>query len=207
METQLDLESIDTVLGTTRSVRRRLDMDRPVDRATLYECINLSTQAPMGLGGESWRFLVVTDDEQKQRIADLYKSVITTMIETNQVDIKPTQHALIERLPKIQAMIFVCIVGEPPGSEVSSQIGFYGAILPVAWSLMLALRSRGLGATWTSLLASRQSDVSEILNIPEGVVQTVMFPVAYTKDANLKMVDRQDAREVTYWNVWGERDL
>ncbi len=90
---------------------------------------------------------------------------------------------------------------------MSSQIGLYGSILPVAWSLMLALRSRGLGATWTSLLASRQREISDILSIPEGVIQTVMFPVAYTKDAKLKNAKRLDAREVTYWNSWGEKEL
>ncbi len=204
---ELDLQSVDEVLGTTRSVRRRLDLDRHVARSVLYDCINLATQAPMGLGGESWRFIVVTDGEQKKQIADLYEEVITTMVADSRVDIKPTQHALIERLPKIPALIFVCIIGSPPGEEVSSQIGLYGSILPVAWSLMLALRSRGLGATWTSLLASRQREISDILSIPEGVIQTVMFPVAYTKDAKLKNAKRLDAREVTYWNSWGEKEL
>ena len=199
----LDLGSVDTVLGTTRSVRRKLDLSRPVEPQVLYDCINLSTQAPMGLGGESWRFLVVTDRKRKQKIADVYRSVIMSMIEDRGIDIKPTQHALIERLPEMPAMIFVCIIGTPPGAEVSSQIGFYGSILPTAWSLMLALRSRNLGATWTSLLSSRQEEIGEILEVPQGVVQTVMLPVAYTKGANLKRAQRQDARELTYWNSWG----
>ena len=202
----LDLASVDAVLGTTRSVRRKLDLSRPVEPEVLYECINLSTQAPMGLGGESWRFLVVTERARKEKIAAIYKGMIMSLIEDRGVDIKPTQHALIERLPDMPALIFVCIIGTPPGDEVSSQIGFYGSILPTAWSLMLALRSRNLGATWTSVLASRQSEIGEILEVPEGVVQTVMFPVAYTKGAKLKRAERQDARKLTYWNSWGNSE-
>lgn len=202
----LDLASVDAVLGTTRSVRRKLDLSRPVEPEVLYDCINLSTQAPMGLGGESWRFLVVTDRARKEKIAHIYKGVIMSMIEDRGIPIKPTQHALIERLPDMPAMIFVCIIGEPPGAEVASQIGFYGSILPTAWSLMLALRSRNLGATWTSLLASRQDEIAKILEVPEGVVQTVMFPVAYTKGAKLKRAERQDARKLTYWNSWGNSE-
>jgi nitroreductase len=81
-------------------------------------------------------------------------------------------------------------------------VGFYGSVLPAAWSLMLALRSRNLGSTWTSLLASRQQEVGDILEIPEGVVQTVMLPVGYTKDARLRKADRKDAKLVTYWDQW-----
>ena len=202
----LDLSSVDTVLSTTRSVRRKLDLSRPVEPEVIYECINLSTQAPMGLGGESWRFLVVTERERKEKIAEIYKGLIMRLIEERGVPIKPTQHALIERLPQMPALIFVCIIGEPPGAEVSSQIGFYGSILPTAWSLMLALRSRNLGSTWTSVLASQQTEIAEILEVPDGVVQTVMFPVAYTKGAKLKRAERQDARHLTYWNSWGNSD-
>ena len=58
----IDLESVDTVLSTARSVRRRLDFARPVEPEVIFDCIDVATQAPTGLGGESWRFLVVTDD-------------------------------------------------------------------------------------------------------------------------------------------------
>ena len=198
----LDLESVDRVLGTARSVRRKLDLDRPVEPDVLFDCINLATQAPTGLVGESWRFVVVTEPERKQRVAEIYRGVLEELV-AGGLEIKPTQRALIDRLPHVPAMIFVCVIAEPPGTEVSRQVGFYGSILPAAWSLMLALRSRGLGTTWTSVLAARAEPIAEVLDMPEGVMQTVMLPVAYTKGAKLRWADRLDAREVTYWNSWG----
>ncbi len=198
----LDLESVDHVLSTVRSVRRRLDFSRSVDPEVIYDCINIATQAPTGIYGESWRFLVVTDTEKKAQIASLYRAVITDFQRERGLEIKGAQQALMDRLHEIPAMIFVCYIGDAPGPEVAEQVGFYGSVLPAAWSLMLALRSRNLGSTWTSLLASRQQEVGEILGIPEGVVQTVMLPVGYMKGAKLRKANRVDAREVTFWNEW-----
>lgn len=199
----LHLESVDHVLSTARSVRRKLDFSRPVEPEVLFECINVSTQAPTGIGGESWRFVVVTESEKKQRLADVYRTVITDMERERGLVIKSTQRALMDRLHEIPAMIFVCTIGIPPGPEIPAQVGFYGSVLPSAWSLMLALRARNLGSTWTSLLASRQEEVGAILEVPEGVILTVMLPVGYMKGAKLKKADRMDAREVTFWNQWG----
>lgn len=199
----LDLHSVDALLSTTRSVRRKLDFDRTIEPDLLYECIDLATQAPMGIGGESWRFLVVTEPERKQAIADLYRDVIEGFEAAGRLRIKDTQKALIARLPDMPAMIFVYINAPAPGAEVANQVGFYGSILPVAWSLMLALRSRGLGTTWTSLLASRQSELAQLLKAPTDSTLTVMFPVAHMKGAVLKATNRQPAREVTFWNAWG----
>lgn len=199
----LDIESVDHVLSTARSVRRNLDFERPVEPEVLFECINVSTQAPTGIGGESWRFMVVTDAAKKQQLADVYREVITDLERQRGLQIKATQRALMDRLHEIPAMIFVCYIGTAPGPEIPAQVGFYGSVLPSAWSLMLALRARNLGATWTSLLSSRQAEVGAILQVPDGVVQTVMFPVGYMKGATLRKADRKDAREVTYWNQWG----
>ena len=100
-------------------------------------------------------------------------------------------------------MILVCSLGLPPDADTAGQVGYFGSILPAAWSLMLALRARGIGATWTSLLAARQAEVAEVVGLPDGALLTVMLPIAYAKGANLKRAKRMDAREVTYWDQWG----
>jgi hypothetical protein len=38
---------------------------------------------------------------------------------------------------------------------------------------------------------------------PSWVTQTILLPVAYTKDAVLRPAKRKGAGEVTYWNRWG----
>lgn len=200
----IDVASVDTVLATARSVRRRLDFERPVPREVILECIEVATQAPTGLGGESWRFVVVTAPDKKQAIAAIYAEVLDELARARGVDVKPTQKALVARLHEIPAMILVCTIADGPSTEIAGQVAYYGSVLPAAWSLMLALRARDLGTTWTTLLASRQAEVAEILGIPDSVVNTVMLPVGYTKDARLKRADRLAAETVTFWDGWGE---
>ena len=98
----IDLGSVDTVLATARSVRRKLDFARPVPREVILECIDIATQAPTGLGGESWRFLVVEAAEKKQAIAGIYGAVLDELAEARGVAIKPTQRALVDRLHEIK---------------------------------------------------------------------------------------------------------
>lgn len=199
----IDLASVDTVLATARSVRRKLDFERPVPKEVLLECIDIATQAPTGLGGESWRFLVVMDPDKKQALATVYGAVLEELASARGVAIKPTQRALVDRLHEIPAMIFVCTVAEGPSPEIAGQVAYYGSVLPAAWSLMLALRARSLGTTWTTLLSSRQAEVAAILDIPESVVTTVMLPVGYTKGARLRRAERLEAKRVTFWDGWG----
>jgi nitroreductase len=198
-----DLESVDRVLSTTRSVRRRLDFDRVVEPEVIERCIDLATQAPTGVVAENWRFIVVTSPEKKLALARLYRDALRVLSEARDGDVKSTQQALADRLHEIPSLILVCGEGTPPSGSLAMQVGYFGSILPAAWSLMLALRARGLGATWTSLLTFHSDEVARILAIPEGVTQTVLLPVGYMKDAVLRVASRKPAKEVTYWDAWG----
>lgn len=196
-------EDIDRVMTTTRSVRRRLDFERPIDPELIEACIDIATQAPTGLPPESWRFLIITEPKPKAQLAELYRNALETMSRARGGDLKPTQRALAERLHEIPALILACSLGRPASDSVARQVAFYGSILPAAWSLMLALRARGLGATWTTLHLLHEEDVARLLGIPADVTQTVMLPVGHLKDAVLRPAPRRPAAEVTYWNHWG----
>ena len=204
------------VVRTTRSVRRRLDWDRPVEPEVIEECIEAAVQAPTGLNREAWRFVVITEEATKLRIAELYRSGFDALTDrfrgaipkdVKQEDLpseKPTYKGLAENLHRMPALILVCSEGRPDPASTAMQVAFYGSVLPAAWSLMLALRARGLGATWTTLLVTEEERVAEALGIPSDVTQTILLPVAYTKDAVLRPAKRKRAREVTFWNRWGE---
>jgi len=199
----MDLASVDEVLRTTRSVRRRIDFERSVPPELLEECIEIATQAPVGIGGENWRFLVLTDALPKAAVAELYRRALDRFESAAGIRAKPAQQALAKRLHEIPALILVCAEGLPAAESIPMQVGFYGSILPAAWSLMLALRARGLGSTWTSLHLLYADETARRLGIPDGVTQTVLLPVGYTKDAVLNPATRKPPHEVIYWNGWG----
>ena len=63
----------DELLSTTRAVRRRLDLERPVDRSVVEECLELAFQAPNGSNGQEWSWVLVDDPDLRRRLADLYR--------------------------------------------------------------------------------------------------------------------------------------
>ncbi len=205
------------VVRTTRSVRRRLDLDRPVEIEVLERCIEAAVQAPTGLNREAWRFLILTDPEPRQRVADLYRSSFdafarrfenerpTELEGVRSPEERPTYVDLAQNLHRMPALILVCSEGRPDPINSAMQVAFFASVLPAAWSLMLALRAEGLGTTWTTLLLGEEERVAEALGIPEGVTQTVLLPVAYTQGARLRPAKRKPVAEVTYWNRWGHR--
>lgn len=202
------------VVSTARSVRRRLDFDRPVAPALIERCIDAAVQAPTGLNREAWRFLVLTDPEPKRQVAELYRESMAALTERLAGQLpdsmkgqklpseRPNYVGLAENLQRMPALILVCSLGRPDPANTAMQVAFYGSVLPAAWSLMLALRASGLGTTWTTLLVSEEERVAEALGIPSDVTQTILLPVAWTKGAVLRPADRKGAAEVTHWNRW-----
>jgi nitroreductase len=196
------------VLRTTRSVRRRLDFERPVPPEVIEACIDLAVQAPTGANREGWRFVVVTDPERKLAIADVYRRALArwTAVRAGQPGapaIRPAVRALAERMHEVPALILACVEGRPDPASVAQQVALYGSILPAAWSLMLALRARGLGSAWTTLHLRYEREVAALLGIPDGITQAALLPVAYFLGDDFQPAQRADPRQFTYWDTWG----
>ena len=210
-----DLASVDYILQTTRSVRKRLDLTRPVEREIVLECLDVALQAPTGGNSQSWHWLILTDPDKKAQIADYYRQAWRTYIKTggapSRGEGEPGQRRkvfasanyLAKHLADVPMMIFACIDGRPEGSFNSA--GIYGSIIPAAWSLMLALRARGIGSAWTTLHLAYESECNAILGIPDHVTTAVMLPVAYFTGETFKPAKRLPAHELTYWDHWGQK--
>ena len=90
----LDLTN-DELLSTTRAVRKRLDLTRPVPPEVILECLKLAQQAPTGGYAENWHFVVVTDPEKKAGLADLWLNPITYVL----IGLIITMRRYLESLP------------------------------------------------------------------------------------------------------------
>jgi nitroreductase len=202
----------DEVLSTTRAVRKRLDLDRPVEREVILDCLRLAVQAPTGSNSQGWRWLVVTDAEKRAALADIYRSVGLAYLEmagstaegqTRRVYESAVHLAnILERVP---VHVIPCI---EPAIDLSSNLAAasaYGSIIPAAWSFQLALRSRGLGSVWTTLHLGRERDAAELLGIPDGVTQVALIPVAYTIGTDFKPAARPPVEDITSWDTWDQR--
>jgi nitroreductase len=206
----MDLASIDELLSTTRAVRRRLDLTRPVERDVILECIQLAMQAPTASNDQNWRWMVVTDADKRAAIAQLYRELAgdyltqaaaaATNPQTRRV--YESAQAFTATLAQVPVYVIPCIERRFDGAPVMIAAAAWGSILPAAWSFLLALRSRGLGSVWTTLHLAREREVAELLGIPDTVTQAALFPVAYTIGTDFKPASRPSAETITSWNSW-----
>ena len=204
-----DIEEADRLLMTTRAVRKRLDFDRDVPDQIIFDCIDAAEQAPSGGNDASRRWIVVRDPEIKERLGEIYRESGQFM---NRVAdrLEGTGHEkeqvfsssayLVENFAKAPALVIAAIWGI---HDDSGRPGLFDSVVPSAWSFNLALRARGLGSTWTTMLNANVDELAEILGIPDGVTTIVTFPVAYTKGRSFNAVPRRPAAEITYFDQWG----
>ncbi len=210
----MDLQTVDKLLTTTRSVRKRLDLTRPVEREVIAECLQIAIQAPTGSNQQKWHFVVISDADKRARIAAYYKQSFDGYLggarqanvghaQTNRVLDSATY--LSENMQHVPILIIPCYEGRVETSGQQAQAGFYGSILPATWSLMLALRARGLGSAWTTLHLKYAQEVAQVVGIPDDMTQAALLPVAYYTGDDFKPAKRRPAQDVTYWDSWGER--
>jgi nitroreductase len=222
----MDIAAVDYLLTTTRSVRKRLDLRRPLEPAILERCIEIAMQAPTALYGQTWHFVVVTDPAKKHDIAEVYRRVTReyrsgTVVPDRYLSqlhfikdpadprYEPQQRMyassahLIAHLHEVPILVIPCIEGRMENEGLAAQASMYGSILPATWSLMLALRARGIGSAWTTLHLVYEREVGRLLGIPESITQAALLPIAYYIGAEFKPAKRLPVRERVYWDYWG----
>ena len=225
---KIDLASVDHVMKTTRTVRLCLDLERSVPESLIEEAIEVALQAPTGANSQTWRFVVVTDENLRSRIADLYRQgaerylagetgVTRTgvAVDKQYPDDDPRQQRmplivksavhLIENLHRVPVHIMLFLENRFDHEDVFTQGSMWGSILPAAWSLMLALRARGVASAWTTFTLMYEKEIQELLGVPAHYTQAVLLPVAWLKGGDLRPAKRFPARDVTFWNGWDKQ--
>jgi len=212
MTAPFDLTETDRLLSTTRAVRRRLDLERPVKRDVILDCIGLSQQAPTASNTQQWRWMVVMDPAKRKALGEIYargKQFIEqgkAQIPDNDAQthrVYDSAEWLLDHLGEAPALVIPCLQGRlPEGAPNGMAAAAYGSIYPAMWSFQLALRSRGLGSTLTTVTLFFEADVAKVLNMPDDVMQVALLPVAYTKGTDFKVAVRPPPQEITYFDEW-----
>jgi nitroreductase len=208
--TAVDIAAVDEVLSTTRAVRRRLDLTRPVEREVILECLRLAVQAPTASNSQNWRWLIVDDPDKRAAIAEIYRScgeayladAARTTEDPQTRRVYESAHTLSATLAQVPIHVIPCIEGRLENSPLPVAAAAWASIIPAAWSFMLALRARGLGSVWTTLHLVKADEVADLLGIPGDVTQAALLPVAYTLGTDFKPAVRPPVETITSWNTW-----
>ena len=210
----------DELLTTTRAVRRRLDMSRPVPDDLVRECIEIAMQSPSGSNHMSMEFVIVRDSEKRRALGDLYRQCyeiyrglpgvyIRTIDKGDAASNAQQQRSadsadyLGEHMGDAPVLVIACVRGRTDGMPAMVTSSRMGNVLPAMWSFMLAARARGLGTCWTTVHLFMEQQAAELLGIPFDEVQQVcMSPVAFTAGTDFKPADRPPADSIIHWDGW-----
>ncbi len=215
--TALPLTS-DEVLTTTRTVRKRLDLTRPVPMPLIRECLEIALQAPSGSNSQGWEWLVITDPQQRAAVSAVYKRACEEYLEAmpsveklsggdperaaTMGRIRESTRYLSDHMAEVPVLVIPCIRAGRHGLDAGNQSGLWGSILPAAWSYMLAARSRGLGTAWTTLHLTYEAEVAEVLQLPPGIAQAMLIPTAYYTGETFKPAARTPLDSVLHVDRW-----
>ncbi len=214
--------SPDELLTTTRSVRKRLDFSRPVEPELLRECLEIAVQAPTGGNRQHWHFVMVTDRQQidalgkiyqkgwviyRQEQASLAQAAQSKRMSTDRIAtlarVADSANYLADHMHEVPAMLIPCGFGRIDNIPSSQQAGYWGSILPAAWSFMLAARARGLGTCWTTIHLYYEQEAAQVLGIPyEKITQCALIPIAHTLGTDFKPGSRVPQEEIVHWDRW-----
>lgn len=209
----------DQLLTTTRAVRKRLDLGRPVEPELVRECVELAAQAPTGSNAQGWHFVVVTDPAKREALAEFYREGFTTFYGdrdaamagmpqddpgylATQERVVDSAAYLADHLGQVPVHVIPCVEGRFEEGPVMLHASIWGSLLPAAWSFCLAARARGLGTCWTTLHLIREREAAELLGLPDNIMQGALIPVAHTKGTDFKPGARRDLDRVLHLDGW-----
>lgn len=209
--------SPDDLLTTTRTVRKRLDLSRPVPMSLIRECLEVALQAPSGSNRQGWQWIVVDDPGLRRSIGDIYREQTEAYLASegsaarlfaDDPERAPVQRRvgdsvawLAEHMGDAPVLMIPCIRASedlPAGNQAS----LWGSLLPAVWNYMLAARLRGLGTAWTTLHLGREKEVADLLGLPPGVHQGALVPTAFYTGDTFRPAPRVPLDEVLHVNAW-----
>ena len=210
--------SFDHVLLTTRAVRKRLDLYRPVEQDVLRECFELAQQAPTQSDTQGFHFIVVTDKVQRAALGDLFRrghAIYKTLPDgvygikhsdmqqdATRLRIMKSLEYLADHIHEVPVHVVPCVVGSTDGKPPVAVSALLGSVIPAAWSFMLAARSRGLGTCWTNLHLLLAEEADKVLGLPAGVMQVALIPTAYTIGLEFRPAHRRSLDEILHRDRW-----
>lgn len=207
----------DELLTTTRTVRKRLDLMRPVPLDLIRECLEIALQAPSGANRQRWHWMVIIDPEVRRAVGEIYReraedyAASATYVAKLHADdpnrsrvqkrVGDSTEYLAEHMGEVPALVIPCLKA---GAELpaGNQASLWGSILPAAWSYMLAARSRGLGTAWTTLHLGREKEVADLLGMPVGIHQAAIIPTAFYTGETFKPAPREPLDTVLHIDKW-----
>lgn len=208
-------------LMTTRAMRRL--SDEPVSDATIQRILRAAVQAPSGGNIQPYQFLVVTDQDVKDRLGAIYlraheryEPAIQKYIPAFRDDAAERRHQrnwaatdhLARNLAAVPALVLVLVPKISMAiedDEGTLDVGpVYASVYPAVQNLILAARNEGLGTVLTTVFRIYEDEVREVCEIPERFEVVALMPLG-VPTGTWGVASRRPAESLTSWNKFGNK--
>lgn len=214
------MDALEAIM-TTRAIRRF--SDEPVTDEEIWTCLRAAVQAPSGGNVQPWRFLVVRDPAQKERIAEVYRRSYERYEPALLASLPPfpddasrqrflrmlrSSRHLAENLARAPALVLVLaarvdLTLHDAGGPLD--IGsVHASVYPAVQNLVVAARALGIGTALTTVYRIHHDELRRICEIPDRFEVAALVPMGRPR-GRFGVAPRRPAEAVTYWDRFGSR--
>ena len=189
-------EAIDTQRGI------RYFKPDPVPDDLITRLLQAAIKAPTGGVSQGWSFIVIRDLETRRRIGDMYRAgskfVFGPDLTAQQRRVYRAAQHLEDHMEDVPVLVLACIQADPGTTSWAS------SIYPAVQNLLLAARGLGLGSVLTTRQRRFESEIKELLGIPDDVVTAALLPIGFPAEGtSYGPTRRRPLDEVAFNDQWG----
>ncbi len=200
--------------------------DQPVPRDTLYRVLDSARFAPSGGNRQGWRVVVVTDPAKRTRMRELYEQPWRAYTEQTGMrailddpdraaELSPGRLRMLtgadefaHTFDRVPVHLVPCVVVDALAivdrSLPRPSIVGGASIYPFVQNVLLGLRAEGLGAAFTTLLTPAESEVKQLLGIPDDIALAGHISVGYRSDPWPRRLARNPVEDFAFGETYGQ---
>ncbi len=203
------MSEITEALKQRRSIRHYTN--EPVPTEVIRHLLEIASYAPNAHNSQPWRFIVITDPERKEALADSMAQVWLKELDAEHVPKNTawkTVNASVERFTAAPVLILACFTMEDMDEypdvdrqEIERDLAVQSLSAAVQ-NLLLAAYEVGLGACWYCAPDFCQPAVIEAMKMPVDVEPIALISLGYPAEKP-QVRERREVEEFAFLNQWG----
>lgn len=192
---------------------RRYLSREPIPDEVLWAVLDAAIRGPSGGNGQHWGWVVVTDQDVKDRVAAWYRENWDAAYGSRREEILSAPEGstgltprgflgaehLALHLHEAPVWVFAVLRGAADATSPRTGSSIYGAVQ----QLCLAARAYGIGTSLTTLYSGHEEELRELLGLPADALTMALIPMGYPDRGRWAQPRRRPVEEVVHWNRWG----
>jgi nitroreductase len=205
-----------TVLEALHSTpSRRYLSSAPIPDDVLWEILDAAIRGPSGGNAQHWGWVVVTDQEVKDRVAAWYRENWAAAYGSRREEILSGEVSpggltprgflgaehLAQHIQEAPVWVFPVLRGAADATSPRVGSSIYGAVQ----QLCLAARAYGIGTSLTTLYGGHEEELRELIGLPPDALTMALIPMGYPARGRWAEPRRRPVEQVVHWDRWGAK--